>query len=341
MSETRYIKAVRTWYRKVLEEEIEEAALLREIDILSCDKEKLIADVNKSIKKMEVYCEKLEVQSKTLCQAMGDTDDEMLSLILDEDGKLSEIVTTCCIELEEFKHNILETKVKADVKPDQNINVEYLVQLQTEMQKMVINQMKQQQKFFEKQDIIRSNATASKLPKLELASFDGDKMKWTEFWDAFESTVHRNKNLSNIEKMNYLRSKLSGDAKGAISGLTLSNDNYVIAIQTLRDRFGKAQEVIDLHYSKVINLPTAQDTTSGLRSFLDTVEKHLRSLEVLNQDVHQAVFVSMIKSKLPNKVHVDLEMQKDTEKSWTLDLLRNRLRHYVDALEAAQVNPSK
>ena len=70
---------------------------------------------------------------------MGDTDDEMLSLILDEDGKLSEIVTTCCIELEEFKHNILETKVKADVKPDHNINVEYLVQLQTEMQKMVIN----------------------------------------------------------------------------------------------------------------------------------------------------------------------------------------------------------
>ena len=41
MSETRYIKAVRTWYRKVLEEEIEEAALLREIDILSCDKEKI------------------------------------------------------------------------------------------------------------------------------------------------------------------------------------------------------------------------------------------------------------------------------------------------------------
>ena len=121
MSETRYIKAVRTRYRKVLEEETEEAALLREIDILSCDKEKLIADVNKSIKKMEVYCEKFEVQSKTLCQAMGDTDDEMLSLILDEDGKLSEIVTTCCIELEEFKHNILETKVKADVKPDQNM----------------------------------------------------------------------------------------------------------------------------------------------------------------------------------------------------------------------------
>ena len=137
-------------------------------------------------------------------------------------------------------------------------------------------------------------------------------MKWTEFWDAFESTVHRKKNLANIEKMNYLRSKLSGDAKGAISGLTL---------------------------------PTAQDTKCGLRSFLDTVEKHLRSLEIktyiLNQDVHQAVFVSMIKSKLPNKVLVDLEMQKDTEKSWTLDLLRNRSRHYVDALEAAQVNPSK
>ena len=41
--------------------------------------------------------------------------------------------------------------------------------------------------------------------------------------------MHRNKKLSKIEKFNYFKSKPSGDALKAISGLLLSNDNYDIA----------------------------------------------------------------------------------------------------------------
>ena len=28
-----------------------------------------------------------------------------------------------------------------------------------------------------------------KLPQLEMPNFSGDKMKWTEFWDTFETTI--------------------------------------------------------------------------------------------------------------------------------------------------------
>ena len=28
-------------------------------------------------------------------------------------------------------------------------------------------------------------------------------MKWSEFWDAFESAVHNKKKMSNVEKFNY------------------------------------------------------------------------------------------------------------------------------------------
>ena len=48
--------------------------------------------------------------------------------------------------------------------------------------------------------------------------FSGDKLKWNEFLDSFESAVHRNKKLSKIEKFNYLKSKISGDALKAIPG---------------------------------------------------------------------------------------------------------------------------
>ena len=99
--------------------------------------------------------------------------------------------------------------------------------------------------------------------------------------------------MSNVEKFNYLRNKVSGEARSAIQGLNLSNENYV-AIGILKERFGNEQEIIDLHYNQMINLYPASNTTSSLRNLLDQLEKHLCSLEVLKQNVNQDVFVAMI-----------------------------------------------
>ena len=69
-----------------------------------------------------------------------------------------------------------------------------------------------------------------------------------EFWDSFESAVHKNDKLSPIDKFNYLKGRLVGVAKSAIAGLSLSNENYNVAIGILKERFGDRQEIIDLHY---------------------------------------------------------------------------------------------
>lgn len=36
-----------------------------------------------------------------------------------------------------------------------------------------------------------------KLPKLTLPRFNGDVMRWTTFWDSYESAVHNNNQLTN------------------------------------------------------------------------------------------------------------------------------------------------
>ena len=58
------------------------------------------------------------------------------------------------------------------------------------------------------------------------------------------------KNYKKIEKFNYFKSKLSGDVLKAISGLLLSNNNYDIAIDILKTKFGRDQELINLHYTQ-------------------------------------------------------------------------------------------
>ena len=77
-----------------------------------------------------------------------------------------------------------------------------------------------------------------KLPKLSLPHFSGNIMKWATFWDSYESAVHKNDDLTDVDKFNYLRSLLERTAHEAISGLTLSSANYREAINILQKRFG-------------------------------------------------------------------------------------------------------
>ncbi|XP_053381886.1 uncharacterized protein LOC128549322 [Mercenaria mercenaria] len=161
-------------------------------------------------------------------------------------------------------------------------------------------------------------------------------MKWIEFWQSFENSVHKNYNLSNVDKFNYLRNKLVGEARSAIAGLALSHENYTIGIKILEERFGNVQEIIDIHYSKLMNLRTTSNSVDSLRSFMETENIHLRSLEVLDQNVDQDLIISVIKSKLPSAVIEHLEIQKGAKQKWTTSTLRDLLNEYVIACEKAE-----
>ena len=72
---------------------------------------------------------------------------------------------------------------------------------------------------------------AVKLPKLDFKKFSGGILNWQEFRDSFKSAIHSNPSPSPVEKMNYLRAQLEGDAADVISGLSLTNVNYEQSIK--------------------------------------------------------------------------------------------------------------
>ena len=59
--------------------------------------------------------------------------------------------------------------------------------------------------------------------KLEVKRLDGDILRWREFWDTFEYSIHNNQTLQKVDKWNYLKSQLTG--KAADSGLDRTNEN--------------------------------------------------------------------------------------------------------------------
>ena len=175
-----------------------------------------------------------------------------------------------------------------------------------------------------------------KLPKLELPKFDGNLLKWQEFWDSFASSIHENKSLNPVDKLNYLKCNLEGRAKQAIEGLQVSNDNYEVAISVLHERYGNKEHVIQAHYASLSDLPPSNTNSTKLRLTYDSIETSLRSLEALGENVENSYIVLLILSKLPPELKLKLEEQRTHEGNWTTTLLRKQLHKMVLAREIVE-----
>jgi len=120
-----------------------------------------------------------------------------------------------------------------------------------------------------------------RLPKIALPQFNGDVLKWTEFFECFEAAVTQ-ADLTDVERFAYLKGQLRGEASNVISGLSLSSANYVIAIDLLKSRYGDKSVLIRAHIRQLLALDIIQNSQSDvLKQFLDKILTHTRSLESL------------------------------------------------------------
>lgn len=110
--------------------------------------------------------------------------------------------------------------------------------------------------------------------------FNGDLLEWRSFWEFFESSVHNNpKAGGNREKFSYLQSTLEGPAKLAIEGLSLTDGNYTIAVDLLKERFGKEDAIRQALHKELRELPKPDSSAHGLRRFVQRLERLCRQLE--------------------------------------------------------------
>ena len=244
VSNLSYLKGVRTRYINILQKEMQCGLDILASDLELIDDTELILSVNKCVERLQLYCDKVENQTDKLAEAIGNKDADLSEQLVSENASICDKAMECALNLKQLKDEFNLSKTKASEEKE-TVGMNQLVDLQKQMNSIVADQMRQHHDFLENQDKKEKElATTVKLPKIELMSFSGDKLKWSEFWDSFESAIHNNKKLSNIEKFNYLKSKITGEARSAILGLTLSNENYTIAVDILKDRFGPKKQSI-------------------------------------------------------------------------------------------------
>ena len=138
------------------------------------------------------------------------------------------------------------------------------------------------------QPALPTNQVKAKLPKLILPKSRGDVTTWTGFWDSYKSAVHDNASLSKIDKFNYLKLLLEGAASRAIQGLTLSSSNFDSAVEILKQRFGRPQQIISAHMDEILKIqPCPSDRPSSLRFLYDKLRRFPQRLRIATNDKHK------------------------------------------------------
>ncbi|XP_060594283.1 uncharacterized protein LOC132748688 [Ruditapes philippinarum] len=176
-----------------------------------------------------------------------------------------------------------------------------------------------------------------RLPKLSLPVFSGDILEWQSFWDAFDSSVHQNPNLTEVQKFNYLKTQLEGSAAQVIQGFALTHANYIQAVDLLKERFGQSHKIIHAYIQALLNLPAPSNTLHSMRNYYDKLEAYIRGLESLGQcqNTYGTLLVPVIIDKLPAEIRKSLARENGSDK-WSLESLRKALYRELNIMEAGQ-----
>lgn len=139
-------------------------------------------------------------------------------------------------------------------------------------------------------EAIVSSLTLNRLPVPEPTMFAGDPLKFVDFKMSFTTLIDR-RPIPVSEKMLYLKSYLTGEARRAVEGFFYrsSEDAYEGAWSVLKDRYGNPFVVQKAFQDKLMKWPKVGPNDSfALRDFADFLKScaeampHVKGLSILN-----------------------------------------------------------
>ena len=186
-------------------------------------------------------------------------------------------------------------------------------------------------------------SNACRLPKIDLIAFEGDPLKWQGFWDQFQVSFHENERISDIDRFNFLKKYLKGEALGVVSGLNLSAENYKEAIALLKDRYGNEQVLISAHMQSLLSIKKIKnkDNIKSLCNLYNHVESCIRNLRSLKLESKEygSPLIPILSERRPDDLSIIIS-RKFGSSIWTLDKVLEYFHEELRAQENCFYNQS-
>ena len=129
-----------------------------------------------------------------------------------------------------------------------------------------------------------------------------------------------------MDKFKHLQSFLLEPAKSVIAGMPLTDASYNTAIEMLKKRFGKPEEIQRAHINHLLHLPPVFNNkrVNRLRTLHEQIETHFLGLEAFGVD--KITYSSIVVPELMENIHESIRcnMIRGSEKclsSWSLEEL--------------------
>lgn len=153
-----------------------------------------------------------------------------------------------------------------------------------------------------------------RLPKLDLKTFDGNSSQWVSFINLFDTAIHKNMNISNVTKFQYLLSVLSGEPLSLVKSLNITEANYDVAYKLLHDRYHNPRRLTTLHLNQILDLPDVVATSiKTLRLFINLFHEHTQALKALDCDItseNNPLLSAFILRKMDHELRCKLEVYR-------------------------------
>ncbi|KAI5751481.1 hypothetical protein M8J77_007864 [Diaphorina citri] len=165
----------------------------------------------------------------------------------------------------------------------------------------------------------------SHLPKIDLLRFSGKIEEYQGFWDNFQSLIDSRPDLDDNVKFHYLKNQLTGDAASLIAGIRITNENYAVAVQILKDEYGSPRLVNTKLFSEIQHMRARSGRTNDVHELYRQLEIKLKMLDNQGVNVENEILSSTLFKKLPFKIQQDMVSQKKSDFISTQDI-RERMR---------------
>ncbi|XP_058802077.1 uncharacterized protein LOC131670472 [Phymastichus coffea] len=149
-----------------------------------------------------------------------------------------------------------------------------------------------------------------KCPTLEVPKYPGGVHKWLQFWSHFRK-YHEDPVLSKEDKLEYLKGMMAVDSKAfvIVHGFPTTAENYDSAFESLKDRYGRDDLLIEYYTRELLTLAIQNATKkkeeqSDIASIYDRLSAHIRALDTLGvkTDNCATMLYPLVESSLPEEI---------------------------------------
>uniref|UniRef100_A0A1B0CA53 Peptidase A2 domain-containing protein n=1 Tax=Lutzomyia longipalpis TaxID=7200 RepID=A0A1B0CA53_LUTLO len=147
--------------------------------------------------------------------------------------------------------------------------------------------------------------TVTKLPQIQLPAFDGKYSDWLSFRDRFQSSVIDHPALSDVQKLDYLKSALTSHAASTIKHLSTTATNFPIAWDLLVQRFERKNEIVADHIRSLYSIPRVSSSdTQAMHQVYNTLSESVMALDAMEITGRDPWIVQFVLDKLDTESKV-------------------------------------